>query len=79
MKKKRFSDEQLQRASGIDIAAMLQGQGEKLKKQGRVYRWLRYDSTVIDRNPVGKAAAVRSAAARFSLCSIFTVWILWRR
>ena len=50
MKKKRFSDEQLQRASGIDIAAMLQGQGEKLKKQGRVYRWLRYDSTVIDRH-----------------------------
>ena len=50
MKKKRFSDEQLQRASGIDIAAMLQGQGEKLKKQGRVYRWTRYDSTVIDRN-----------------------------
>lgn len=50
MKKKRFSDEQLQRASGIDITAMLQGQGEKLKKQGRVYRWMRYDSTVIDRN-----------------------------
>ncbi|MBC8597514.1 DUF3991 and toprim domain-containing protein [Qingrenia yutianensis] len=50
MKKKRFSDEQLQRASGIDIVAMLQGQGEKLKKQGRVYRWQRYDSTVIDRN-----------------------------
>lgn len=50
MKKKRFSDEQLQRASGIDIVAMLQGQGEKFKKQGRVYRWMRYDSTVIDRN-----------------------------
>lgn len=50
MKKKRFSEEQLQRASGIDIVAMLQGQGEKLKKQGRVYRWMRYDSTVIDRN-----------------------------
>jgi len=50
LKKKRFSDEQLQRASGIDIVAMLQGQGEKLKKQGRVYRWMRYDSTVIDRN-----------------------------
>ncbi len=50
MKKKRFSDEQLQRASGIDIVAMLKGQGEKLKKQGRVYRWMRYDSTVIDRN-----------------------------
>ena len=50
MKKKRFSDEQLQRASGIDIVAMLQGPGEKLKKQGRVYRWMRYDSSVIDRN-----------------------------
>ena len=50
MEKKRFSDEQLQRASGIDIVAMLQGQGEKLKKQGKVYRWQRYDSTVIDRN-----------------------------
>lgn len=50
MKKKRFSDEQLQRASGIDIVVMLQGQGEKLKKQGRVYRWMRFDSTVIDRN-----------------------------
>ena len=50
MKKKRFSDEQLQRASGIDIVAMLKRQGEKLKKQGRVYRWMRYDSTVIDRN-----------------------------
>lgn len=50
MKKKRFSDEQLQRASGVNITAMLQGQGEKLKKQGRVYRWMRYDSTVIDRN-----------------------------
>jgi len=50
LKKKRFSDEQLQRVSGIDIVAMLQGEGEKLKKQGRVYRWMRYDSTVIDRN-----------------------------
>lgn len=48
--KKRFTDEQLQRASNIDLVAMLQRQGEKLKKQGRVYRWMRYDSTVIDRN-----------------------------
>lgn len=47
---KRFTDEQLQRASGIDIVSMLQNQGERLKKEGRVYRWMRYDSTVIDRN-----------------------------
>ena len=44
---KRFTEEQLHRASNIDIAKMLQGQGEKLKKQGKVYRWMRYDSTVI--------------------------------
>lgn len=48
--KKKFTDEQLQRASNIDLVSMLQSQGEKLKKQGRVYRWMRYDSTVIDRN-----------------------------
>ena len=50
MVKKKFTDEQLQRASSIDLVSMLQSQGEKLKKQGRVYRWMRYDSTVIDRN-----------------------------
>ena len=48
--KKKFTDEQLQRASSVDIVRMLQSQGEKLKKQGRVYRWMRYDSTVIDGN-----------------------------
>ncbi len=42
-----FSDEQLQRASNIDLVEMLRGQGESLKKQGRVHRWMRYDSTVI--------------------------------
>lgn len=44
---KRFTDEQLERASNIDIVNMLQGQGEKLKKEGVVHRWMRYDSTVI--------------------------------
>ena len=44
---KRFTEEQLQRASSIDIARMLESQGETLKKQGSVYRWMRYDSTVI--------------------------------
>ena len=47
---KRFTDEQLERASKIDIVSMLRGQGEELKKEGRIYRWQRYDSTVIDRN-----------------------------
>lgn len=47
---RRFTEEQLQRASNIDIARMLQSQGEKLKKQGVVYRWMRYDSTVIHEN-----------------------------
>lgn len=42
-----FSDEQLERACNIDLVEMLRGQGESLKKQGRVYRWVRYDSTVI--------------------------------
>ncbi|MDO4651057.1 MAG: DUF3991 and toprim domain-containing protein [Eubacteriales bacterium] len=44
---KRFTDEQLGRASNIDLVNMLKGQGEKLKKEGRVHRWMRYDSTVI--------------------------------
>lgn len=47
---KLFSDEQLERASNIDIADMLRKQGETLKKQGKVHRWMRYDSTVIYQN-----------------------------
>ena len=43
----RFSDEQLERASKIDLVDMLQKQGEKLKREGVVYRWMRYDSTVL--------------------------------
>lgn len=49
-KYKRFSEEQLMRASNIDIVQMLKSQGETLKKQGKVYRWMRYDSTVIHQN-----------------------------
>lgn len=44
---KRFTDEQLDRASNIDLVNMLRGQGEKLKREGIVHRWMRYDSTVI--------------------------------
>ena len=46
----RFSDEQLERASKIDLVDMLQKQGEKLKREGVVYRWMRYDSTVLCEN-----------------------------
>lgn len=48
--KKLYTDEQLENASKIDLVSMLRSQGEELKKEGRVYRWKRYDSTVIDRN-----------------------------
>lgn len=44
---KRFTDEQLARACNIDLVSMLQSQGEKLKREGVVHRWKRYDSTVI--------------------------------
>ena len=44
---KKFTEEQLQRASSIDIVGMLKSQGESLKREGKVHRWMRYDSTVI--------------------------------
>ncbi len=47
---KRYTNEQIQRANNIDLVNMLMCKGEKLKKEGRVYRWMRYDSTVIHGN-----------------------------
>lgn len=47
---KRFTSEQLERANNIDLVEMLKGQGEVLKREGSVYRWQRYDSTVIHNN-----------------------------
>ena len=47
---KRFTEEQIERANNVDIAKMLISQGEALKKEGIVYRWQRYDSTVIHGN-----------------------------
>ena len=47
---KKFTEEQLERANNVDLARMLMSQGEKLKKEGIVYRWMRYDSTVIHGN-----------------------------
>ena len=50
MKERRFTQEQLDRANNIDLVDMLMRQGEKLKKQGRVHCWMRYDSTIIYHN-----------------------------
>lgn len=47
---KKFTEEQLERANNVDLARMLMSRGEKLKKEGIVYRWMRYDSTVIHGN-----------------------------
>ncbi len=47
---KRYTDEQIKRANNTDLVNMLMCKGEKLKKEGRVYRWMRYDSTVIHGN-----------------------------
>ncbi len=49
-KKFRFSEDQIARAKNIDLVDMLERQGETLKKEGNVYRWMRYDSTVINGN-----------------------------
>ena len=43
----RFTQEQLEQANQVDLAELLRRQGEKLRKEGIVQRWLRYDSTVI--------------------------------
>jgi hypothetical protein len=47
---KRFTDEQIIRANNIDIADMLQKQGEKIKKSGKDYRWERHDSVLVRGN-----------------------------
>ena len=50
MVNKRFTEEQIIRANNIDIADMLQKQGEKIKKSGKDYRWERHDSVLVRGN-----------------------------
>lgn len=50
MVNKRFTDEQIIRANNIDIADMLQKQGERIKKSGKDYRWERHDSVLVRGN-----------------------------
>lgn len=47
---KTYTDEQVDRAKRVDIATMLIRQGEKLRKVGGQYQWLRFDSTFIRGN-----------------------------
>ena len=50
MVNKRFTEEQIIRANNIDIADMLQKQGERIKKSGKDYRWERHDSVLVRGN-----------------------------
>lgn len=45
-----FTEDEIHRASSISLVDLLLGQGEKVKKEGREYRWFRYDSTTISGN-----------------------------
>ncbi len=45
-----YTEEQFAKAASVDLVDMLIRKGEKLKREGSVYRWLRYDSTIIQGN-----------------------------
>ena len=47
---KKYTEEQVNIAARTDIVQMLMRQGEKLKKVGSQYRWMRHDSTYIRGN-----------------------------
>ena len=50
LRKRLFTHEQLERVNHIDLVDMLIRQGETLRMQGHVHRWMRYDSTTIYQN-----------------------------
>ncbi|MDO4563345.1 MAG: DUF3991 and toprim domain-containing protein [Clostridia bacterium] len=50
MERRRYTEEQINEANGIDLVDMLQKSGEQLKRQGIIHRWMKYDSTVIYKN-----------------------------
>lgn len=54
-----YTQEQIERANNIDIGKMLIMQGEKLKKKGKVWNWLRHDSTMIYENKWYRFSAQR--------------------
>lgn len=47
---KRFTDEELERANGVDLLAYVQSRGYAVKRVGRQYCLQEHDSLVIDGN-----------------------------
>lgn len=45
-----YTREQIQRADDTDLYVFLSGRGEKFKRCGKEYRWLRHDSVMINKN-----------------------------
>lgn len=40
----RYTEEQITRANETDLVSFLRVRGEKLKKSGKEYRWMKHDS-----------------------------------
>ena len=46
----RYTEEQITRANETDLVSFLRVRGEKLKKSGKEYRWMKHDSLTVDHN-----------------------------
>ena len=46
----RYTEEQIARANETDLVSFLRARGEKLKKSGKEYRWMKHDSLTVDHN-----------------------------
>ena len=46
----KYTEDQVARANGVDLAAFLMKRGERLTKSGKEYRWARHDSVTIYHN-----------------------------
>lgn len=46
----RYTEEQIARANETDLVSFLRAKGEKLKRSGKEYRWMKHDSLTVDHN-----------------------------
>ena len=46
----RYTEEQIARANETDLVSFLRARGEKLKRSGKEYRWMKHDSLTVDHN-----------------------------
>ena len=46
----RYTEEQIARANETDLVSFLRARGEKLKKSGKEYRWMKHDSLTVNYN-----------------------------